>query len=233
MKKKFICIIPARGGSKRIPNKNIIKFYGYPIISYAIKTALKSKLFNQIFVSTDSKKIKKISENFGANVPFIRSKKLSSDKALIKDVIINFLQELTVVKDSVDFHCVVFPMTPLLNFNDLIKAYRKLKKNLKADGISCVTKYDTHPQRSIAIRSNYIEYEWKKFEFKMSNKLEQLYFDTGYFYIYRTKNYLKKKGKNLKILPYEIPTDKAVDINTPDDIKKTKKIYKKLLNKIT
>ena len=227
MKKKIICIIPARSGSKRIPNKNIIKFYGKPIISYAIKKTLKTKLFKQIYVSTDSRKIKKIAENFGANVPFIRSRKLSGDKVPIKDVIVNFLQKLTIVKNNIDFHCVVFPMTPLLDPNDLIKAYKILKKNLKADGISCVTKYDTHPQRSIAIKNNYINYKWKKFEFQMSNKLEQLYFDTGYFYIYRTKNYLKKKGKNLKILPYEIPINKAVDINTLDDLIKARELYKK------
>ena len=156
MKKKIICIIPARSGSKRIPNKNIIKFYGKPIILYAIKKTLKTKLFKQIYVSTDSSKIKKIAENFGANVPFIRSRKLSGDKVPIKDVIVNFLQKLTIVKNNIDFHCVVFPMTPLLDPNDLVKAYKRLKKNLKADGISCVTKYDTHPQRSIAIKNNYI-----------------------------------------------------------------------------
>ena len=90
-KSKSICLIPARGGSKRIKNKNIKKFFGKPLLSRVIKILRKSNIFDDIFVSTDSIKIKKIAEKSGAVVPYLRSKKLSDDNAIIKDVINDFI----------------------------------------------------------------------------------------------------------------------------------------------
>ena len=87
MMNETICIIPARGKSKRIPNKNIKKFLNKPLVSHVIDEAKKSNCFSNIFVTTDSSKIKKIAEKSGAKVPFIRSKKLSSDNASTQDVI--------------------------------------------------------------------------------------------------------------------------------------------------
>jgi CMP-N-acetylneuraminic acid synthetase len=86
------CIIAARGGSKRITNKNIIKIFGQPMISYPITTAIKSRIFKNIFVSTDSKKIKIISEKYGAKVPFLRKKKLANDKVGLQEVLVDFIK---------------------------------------------------------------------------------------------------------------------------------------------
>ena len=89
-----LCIIPARKGSKRIKNKNIGNFFGKPLIYYSIKNALNSKLFNDVIVSTDCVNIKKISEKYGASVPFLRPKKLSNDQASTKDVVDYVLQKI-------------------------------------------------------------------------------------------------------------------------------------------
>ena len=93
-KNSVVCIIPARSGSKRIKNKNIINFFGKPLIYYSIKNALNSKLFNDVIVTTDCVNIKKISEKYGAKVPFLRPRKLSNDKTSTKDVVDYVLQEI-------------------------------------------------------------------------------------------------------------------------------------------
>ena len=109
---KNICIIPARGGSKRIPGKNIKKFWGKPLIFYSINVAKKSKLFDKIFVSTDSKKIKKISEKYGAKVPFLREKKYSKDGVGTEFVTKNFLQKINY--KSYDYCVCLYPTSPFL-----------------------------------------------------------------------------------------------------------------------
>ena len=96
--KKIICIIPARKGSKRIKNKNIINFFGKPLISYSIENALKSNIFEKVIVSTDSKKISNISKKYGADVPFLRPKSLSGNNIIVKDVLIHCLNNLKNIK---------------------------------------------------------------------------------------------------------------------------------------
>ena len=124
--KDSLCIIPARKGSKRIKSKNIKFFNGNPIISYAIRNAFKSKLFDDIIVSTDCSKIAKISESFGASVPFLRSKENSNDYATTVDVILEVLNSIK--NKDYKYICCLYPCTPLLNPNNLIKAKRKLIK---------------------------------------------------------------------------------------------------------
>ncbi len=125
-KKNIICIIPARSGSKRIKNKNIVKFNGKPLISYSIKTAKKSKLFDRIIVSTDSIKIKKIALRYGAEVPFLRSKKLSNDYAGTNDVLKDVVKKLKLEKIKYIF-C-IYPTAPLINSRDLKIALKKNEK---------------------------------------------------------------------------------------------------------
>ncbi len=93
MKDKVIAIIPARGGSKRIKNKNFINFFGKPIINYSLDLAINTKLFDKVFVSTDSKKIIKVAKNKKVDISFLRSKKNSSDRAIIKDVLLEVLNK--------------------------------------------------------------------------------------------------------------------------------------------
>ena len=139
-----ICIIPARSKSVRIKNKNIINFFEKPIIAYAIDVAKKSKLFKKIIVSTDSKKIAKIAINYGAEVPFLRSKKLSDNYTTTTDVIIDSIKKISSKNDT--FCCCIYPTAVLINKNDLIMSFKKIKK-LNADLLVAIARYHNSPLR--------------------------------------------------------------------------------------
>ena len=219
----MICIIPARSGSKRIKDKNIINFYNKPLISYSIKKAISSKLFNKVIVSTDSKKIKRISEKFGAKVPFIRSKKLSNDKTGTMEVLIDAIKKTNSVNEK--FCCLFYPTSPLIKAKDLNKAFNILKSKKNADGIFTIAEYNSHPMRSLILKNNFVNFKFSSYKKKNSNDLKKMYFDCGNFYFYRTKKILKK-SINLKMLGFKIESIRSIDINTHDDIKLAKIIYK-------
>jgi len=211
LKEKCIAIITAREGSKRIKNKNIISFFGKPIISYSIKAAKKSKLFQDIIVSTDSKKIKKISLQHGASVPFLRSKKLADDKTGTHKVVKNFLKNS---KKKYDYVCCIYPTAPLIRYKDLIKGYEKLKKNK--------SKY--------IFSANLVKKSKKKFFTRGQNKFE----DSGQFYWGTYNKWMKNSnliGKESLII--KIPLSNAHDLNDFDDLKilQKKSLKLKIRNK--
>lgn len=128
MNKKTICLIPARGGSKRIKNKNIKKFFGKPLLERVIKNAKKSKLFDDIYVSTDSILIKKLATRCGAIVPYMRSKKLSNDHAIIKSVIDDFINKIILNKKEKINIFVLYPTSIFVSKEMIIKCNKMLKK---------------------------------------------------------------------------------------------------------
>ena len=138
-----LCIIPARSGSKRIKNKNIKNFFGKPLIYYSINLALKSKIFDQVIVSTDCKKIAKIAKRYGASVPFLRSKKNSDNKTPINKVLLEVIQKLQ-MKNKFTF-C-IYPTAPMLGLDDLKKGYKKISN--KFDQIVAISKYSSPIQRA-------------------------------------------------------------------------------------
>ena len=121
-----LCIIPARGGSKRIPRKNIKLFLGKPIISYSIKAAIEFGLFDEIIVSTDDVEIAEISKKYGAKVPFLRTIKNSSDFATTYDVIEEVLKKYKSLNIEFDNICCLYPCAPFVDSNILNKAYEFL-----------------------------------------------------------------------------------------------------------
>mgnify|MGYP003347433625 FL=1 len=123
-----LAIIPARIGSKRIKKKNIKNFKGKPLIYFSIKAAIKSKLFDEIIVSTDSKEIRKLAIKFGASVPFLRPKNLSDDYTKTQDVIKHSLKYMEKFKTDPNYICCIYPTAPMLNYRNIIKGYNKLKK---------------------------------------------------------------------------------------------------------
>jgi pseudaminic acid cytidylyltransferase len=224
-KLKPICVIPARSGSKRIKNKNILNFFGKPLIYYSINAAKKSKVFSRIIVSTDSEKIKKIALKYGAEVPYLRNKKLSNDKTSTFDVLIDGIQKLNT--QNISFHCLLYPTAPLIKSNDISLAYKKLL-NEKADGLMTVSKYMNHPLRSLIIKNKYLKFKWKKFQKKNSQDLEKFYHDCGNFYFFKTaKIFEKNKNYPRKMLPYLIKIYNSVDIDNYEDLKLAKKLFKK------
>jgi pseudaminic acid cytidylyltransferase len=220
-----ICIIPARSGSVRIKNKNIINFFGEPIISYIINIAKKSKLFERIIVSTDSEKIAKLALYYGAEVPFLRSKKLSNNFTSTKDVIIDSIKKSST--ERAPFHCCIYPTAVLININDLKLAYKKIKK-LNANLLIAITKYQNSPLRAFEKKNlNWINYTTKKYILKRSQDLKNYYYDTGSFIFYKTSYLLKSKKDAMpnKMTYLEIENNRVVDINVYEDLQLAKLKY--------
>lgn len=190
---KTLAIIPARGGSKRIKKKNIKPFLGLPIISYPIKTALNSNLFDEVMVSTDCFEISKISKQFGASVPFMRSDKNASDFATIIDVILEVCNCYDKIEKKFDFICCIFPCTPLLKTNDLERAFNLLKKN-KLDCVFPIVKYSFPIQRAVKINDrNLVEMFNPEHLITRSQDLTPSFHDIGQFYFLKTSAVFKEK----------------------------------------
>ena len=187
---KTLCIIPARGGSKRIPRKNINNFLGHPIIYYSIKNAIESKCFDEIMVSTDDVEIKEIALRYGANVPFIRSIKNSDDNVPIKDVIIEVLLKYKDIGINFDYVCCIFATAPLLNKKNIILGLEKIKE---FDYVFAVTPFSFPIQRSLVIKNNTSFFKYPEYINTRSQDLEVHYQDAGQFYWSKTNRLLETK----------------------------------------
>lgn len=235
MKTKSIAIIPARGGSKRIPGKNFKTFLKKPIIAYTIDTLKKSKIFNKIIVSTDSIKIAKISKKYGAEVPFLRPKKLSGgiiDERPALQHCIKYYEQQGLTFDHV---CCVYPANPFLKISDLKKGFSLLNK--KRDGyVFSATDYLFPFLQSFVINKKKLKPLFKKNILTRSQDLKQkILCDAGSFYWGKTSDWLKTYERSC-IIPSSdvilIPNWRFHDINTPEDWKRAEIIYKALkLNK--
>jgi pseudaminic acid cytidylyltransferase len=213
-----IAVIPARGGSKRIPRKNIKLFHGLPIIAYAIKVARESEVFDQVFVSTDDEEIAEVAESFGAIVPWIRTKNLSDDHAttvnVMKDAVLRLESELIEVKNV----CCIYPATPLLKPRHLSQALQILNDadwNYVFSGL----RTNAHPQRFFSLgNSKEVNMLLPKFQGTRTQDLENFYQDAGQFYWGRQTSW--KAGVPIftsKSTILEIPRDSAIDIDTIED----------------
>ena len=186
-----LCIIPARGGSKRIPKKNIKSFLGKPIIAYSIEAAIQSKLFTEIMVSTDCQETAEIALRYGAKVPFLRSKKNSNDFATTYDVIKEVIDEYK--KDGVKFEniCCIYACAPFVTANNLKHAYQELI-NKQVDTIFPIIEYSFPIQRAVKIHNEKIELFNIDHLNTRSQDLEKSYHDAGQFYWMKSENILKK-----------------------------------------
>jgi len=154
---KKLAIIPARGGSKRIPGKNIKDFLGKPIIAYSIETAIKSGLFNKIMASTDSEKIAEIAEKFGAEIPFLRSPENSDDHAPLADVVEEVLDTYKAEGLSFDYVCCLLPAAPLITVSDLKKGF-ELLTGKGFSSVRPIVQYSFPVQRSFRLKNNKVEF---------------------------------------------------------------------------
>jgi pseudaminic acid cytidylyltransferase len=228
--KLTVCVIPARGGSKRIKNKNIKNFNGKPLISYSIKTAINSKLFDKIIVSTDSTKIAKIAKKYGATVPFLRPKKLSNDFANDLQVINHYLDYNKKNKILVDCLCYLYATAPLIKVSTLVECHKKIKSS-NYPRVMPVTKFNVPIQRAlIKNKTGDTDFKNKQFLKYRSQDFEEHYHDAGQCYFYNIKEFTKQKFSLWpKTLGVELKRDEVVDIDTLDDFKMAEKLYK--LNK--
>jgi pseudaminic acid cytidylyltransferase len=193
---KKIAIIPARGGSKRIPRKNIKFFYGRPIIEYSIIAALETGLFDEVMVSTDDHEIAEVSIKAGAKVPFLRSVENSNDLATTADVICEVLQSYKTININYKIGCCIYPTAPFLNSNFLKQGYEVFQNN-NFDVVYPVTQFGYPIQRSIRILENSRGVmQWPENNSKRSQDLEPIYHDVGQYYWFNSEILIQKKTLN-------------------------------------
>lgn len=225
---KCIAIIPARGGSKRIPRKNIKDFHGKPLISYSIEVALKSGLFDEVIVSTDDDEIAEIARKFGASVPFIRPKELSDDFTGTGAVVNHTLEFLKEQGEKIDFVCTIYATAPFLSEKYLIEGFTKLKNSNAKNAFSC-TSMLFPIQRTFKITQNErCEMFWKENFSKRSQDLEESYQDAGQFY-WTNLNIKSDEimfGKDS--IPIILPRYLVQDIDTLEDWTRAKFMYEAL-----
>lgn len=218
----MIAVICARSGSKRIKNKNIINFFGKPIIYYPLKVAKKNNLIKKVYVSTDSTKIKKIAERYGAEVPYLRKKSLSNDNASLKKALEDFCHN---TKTNEKYVCCIYSTAVLLN-NELInKAYLKLKR-LKYDLILGVKEFETDPNLAMHIKNKKINFLNKKY-YLSNNKRKKYYSDAGSFFIFNKKNFFKNEYLPKKTTYLLLNNNEALDVNYHKDLNLLKILFKK------
>lgn len=213
-----IAIIPARGGSKRIPRKNIRDFLGRPIISYPIEVAIKSKLFSKVIVSTDDEEIAKISKSYGADIPFIRKDTLSDDFTSVIEVISNAVEWLNNNQFYAENICCIFPTTPCIDEIDLINGHKKLI-NENWNYVFAASKNKESYFRSFKVNNNKsIEMIFPENYSSRTQDLSDTYYDAGQFYWGKNSAWVSKQksfDKHSTII--ELESWKAYDLDTLKD----------------
>ena len=190
---KCLAIIPARGGSKRIPHKNIKPFLGRPIIAYSIEAALGSGLFEEVMVSTDDVEIAEIARQEGASVPFLRSTENANDYATLADVLVEVVNAYKGRGDEFDLICCLLPTAPLISSEDVRSAYDQLVMST-FDSICPVVAFSYPILRSLSIdEKGNLNMNWPEYRFSRSQDLRPAYHDSGTFYWIKTSSLLKDK----------------------------------------
>lgn len=220
-----IAIIPARGGSKRIPRKNIKQFCGLPMIAYAILAAKECELFDHIVVSTDDEEIASVARSLGAEVPFYRPLELSDDYASTSPVVNHAIRECLNLGWNFKFTCCIYPGVPFLKAEDLQGAFDCIKDG-RLNYCFPVAKYPSPIQRALKMLSDYsIQPFSSDFELKRTQDLEFAYYDAGQFYWAANEVWFRKPKIHSDGLGYQIPNWRAIDIDTPEDWRRAELVY--------
>jgi N-acylneuraminate cytidylyltransferase len=225
--KKILAIIPARGGSKRIPRKNIRDFLGKPIVAYSIETAINSELFDEVMVSTDDQGIAEIAKKYGAKVPFFRSEKNSDDHAMTASVIEEVLLEYQ--KQGKEFDCVfcIYPTAPFVTPERLAESLQLLESS-GADSVVPITSFSFPIWRSFKIGDDgLVKMNWPENMHVRSQDLPPAYHDCGQFYCLDVKKFLvQKKLFTDNTLPIILSEMEVQDIDNEEDWKMAELKYK-------
>ena len=212
-----IAIITARGGSKRIPRKNIREFCGKPILAYSIEAAIESGLFDTVMVSTDDGEIAEIARRYGAEVPFYRSESTASDYATTTDVLLEVLAEYEKRGEQYELGCCIYPTAPFVTAEKLRDAVERLKSS-GADTLIPVVAFSYPPQRAMIVKEGRLVFEYPQYLDSRSQDLEPHYHDVGQFYLFYTEAF--KRNRKLMtgdILPYVVSELEVQDIDNLTD----------------
>lgn len=227
---KTLAIITARGGSKRIPRKNIKPFLGYPIIKYSIDAAKNADCFDEVMVSTDDREIAEISRRLGANVPFLRSEAAANDFATTADVIGEVLNEYGERGQRFDYACCIYPTAPFISPERLKKGFELLKEK-GADSAIPVVRFSYPIQRALKIEDGRLLMIWPENLNKRSQDLMSAYHDAGQFYWLKVDNFLKQRRLFTEnTCPIEVPESEVQDIDNEGDWKMAEMKYKLFKN---
>ncbi len=209
-----ICIITARGGSKRIPGKNKKLFLGKPIICYSIEAAISSGIFEEVMVSTDDAEI---SKKAGAKVPFMRSMETSNDFATTDDVLMEVLAAYEKIGKTFEYTACIYPTAPFVTAEKLKNALQILIEN-KASGVMPVVSFSFPPQRGMIVKNGKLQYCYPENAMNRSQDLEVVFHDCGQFYFYQTDKYLACKGDLPDgYVPLIMPETQVQDIDNASD----------------
>lgn len=214
---KALAVITARGGSKRIPRKNIKPFLGKPIIEYSIDAALESGIFEEVMVSTDDAEIVEISEAAGAKVPFLRSEKTSNDYATTLDVLLEVVEEYEKRGQHFDYLCCMYPTAPFVTASAIRTAMDTLVKE-NADTVFPVVKFSFPPQRCMVVQDGRLVAKWPEYTQTRSQDLEPYYHDCGQFYCINVNSFLEQRKIMMNnVLPFFQDEINVQDIDTMED----------------
>ncbi len=201
MGKKCLAIITARGGSKRIPHKNIKEFCGKPIIQYSIEAANESGIFDEVMVSTDDEEIKKVAEACGGKVPFMRSEETAHDMAMTHEVVLEVLEEYRKRGQEFEYVCCIYPTAPFITPEKLIESKKKLEET-GADGVVPIVAFSFPPQRAFVLRDGNVTFHSPENRLVRSQDLEKWYHDCGQYYFMRVSAFME--SHNL-IMDHTVP----------------------------
>ncbi|GLR18856.1 pseudaminic acid cytidylyltransferase [Portibacter lacus] len=215
----ILCVIPARGGSKRIPRKNIKPFLGKPIISYAISAAIESEVFSEIMVSSEDTEITSVAIKSGAKVPFKRSIENADDFSTTADVLLEVLNQYQNIDQHFEYACCIYPTAPFVTGANLREAFKILKEQEK-DVVIPVLSYEHPIQRALSIVNGKLEMVNPENATIRSQDLPQRYHDSGQFYFFKVANFLAQNTLWMKNAGAIILSHfDAHDIDTPSDWK--------------
>lgn len=227
-----LAIITARGGSKRIPRKNIRPFLGKPILVYSIEAALSAGIFSEVMVSTDDAEIAEIARKTGAMVPFMRSEGAANDYASTDDVIREVLDSYAALSRHFDAFCCIYPTAPFVTPQKLCTAMEMLQN---AESVMPVVPFSYPVLRGLCLdEEGHIGYKWPEFARSRSQDLEKLYHDCGQFYACRTSAFLREGTTDVKnMVPLVLPETEVQDIDTLEDWEIAELKYQKMMEKHT
>lgn len=226
-----LAVITARGGSKRIPRKNIKDFCGKPIMAYSIEAALKSGAFDTVMVSTDDREIAEIAEKYGATVPFFRSEKTSNDFAVTSQVLAEVLEEYESRGQCFDRVCCIYPTAPFITAERLRTAMELLEEK-QADSVLPVVRFSFPPQRGVVLEDGFLKFKWPEHRNTRSQDLEPFYHDVGQFYCINVESFREQRVLVMeRTVPLIMSELEIQDIDTEEDWKLAELKYQMLKEK--
>ena len=226
-----VAIITARGGSKRIPRKNVKEFLGKPILLYSIEAALSCGVFDEVMVSTEDEEIAELARRAGAMVPFMRGESNANDYATTTDVLLEVIGEYERRGKNYEFGCCIYPTAPFVTEQKLRDAMEKLAAS-DADTLMPVVPFSFPPQRGMVIREDKLCFAQPENALTRSQDLEHWYHDAGQFYCFRTENFKRNKILTVgNVLPLVVSELEVQDIDTISDWKIAEMKYEAMMEK--